>query len=220
MEALAPIDRRCKVCDLELEAGQSECWNRVCGMPDRGFAWNFAIAVRSGDFERALNNYKFSGHREWAAIFGRILVGFLDGNAAVFKGIDLIVSSPTYTKLGARRSWDHTQAILVAADREQDPSGRWPFDLSDSPAVVKSEDTEPMLPKTFWDRKTHAEGSLREALNVPNPDRTRGRQIAVVDDVFTTGLTLREVARALIDQGGAEAVVGISLMRQPAGRAR
>jgi predicted amidophosphoribosyltransferase len=77
-----------------------------------------------------------------------------------------------------------------------------------------------MLPKTFWDRKTHAEGSLREALNVPNPDRTRGRQIAVVDDVFTTGLTLREVARALIDQGGAEAVVGISLMRQPAGRAK
>lgn len=220
IEALAPFDRRCKVCDLEFEAGQTSCWNRVCRLAERGFEWNYAVAVRSGVLEQALNAYKFGGNREWAVIFGRILVGFLNAHTAEFGEMDLIVSSPTFTNRGARRSWDHIKAILEAADREQDPAGRWPFDLDDPPAIIKTADTEPMLPKQLTDRIANAEGPLRQALNVPDPSRTRGRQIVVVDDVFTTGHTLRETARALIEQGGAAAVYGVSLMRQPAGRGK
>jgi predicted amidophosphoribosyltransferase len=38
-------------------------------------------------------------------------------------------------------------------------------------------------------------------------------RILVYDDVFTTGLTLNEVARALRVEGGASAVCGVSLAR-------
>ena len=40
-------------------------------------------------------------------------------------------------------------------------------------------------------------------------------RIVVIDDVFTDGLTLNEVARALRLQGGAERVFGVTLVRQP-----
>jgi len=92
-------------------------------MAEKWFEWNYAIAMRSGVLEQVINAYKYagpdSGERGWAAIFGRILVGFLDANRRVFGDMDLIIASPTYTGPGSRRSWDHVRDILEAAEREQ-----------------------------------------------------------------------------------------------------
>jgi predicted amidophosphoribosyltransferase len=41
-----------------------------------------------------------------------------------------------------------------------------------------------------------------------------GSRILVIDDVFTEGSTLREVARALV-KAGADEVAGLTLARQP-----
>lgn len=222
MEPLAPPDRRCPVCDQTFAEGAETCRNPVCGMAEKWFEWNYAIAMRSGVLEQVINAYKYagpdSGERGWAAIFGRILVGFLDANRRVFGDMDLIIASPTYTGPGSRRSWDHVRDILEAAEREQVGPQRWPFDLRVPPAVVKTTDTEPMTRMKYKERRPHAETEIRAALSVPDAARTRGRRIAVLDDVFTDGLTQREVARALRRQGEAKEVYGVTLARQPYGR--
>lgn len=153
--------------------------------------------MRSGTLQRVINDYKYSGptsdSRGWAAIFGRILVGFLDANEPTFEGADLIVASPTFTGPGSRRDWDHVRGILAAADAEQVPPGRWPFDLADTPAVIKTANTPSMVSmKSYSERRLNAEGPVRDSLAVPDPSRTADRRIVVVDDVFTDGLTLRE----------------------------
>lgn len=81
VEALAPADRRCSICDLPFHEGESACRNPVCAMSERWFTCNYAIAMRSGELERAINAYKYQSQRGWAAIFGRILVGFLASHA-------------------------------------------------------------------------------------------------------------------------------------------
>ena len=48
------------------------------------------------------------------------------------------------------------------------------------------------------------------------PDLVRGKRILVYDDVYTEGLTLREVARSLRDAGAIE-VSEIVLAREPYG---
>ena len=63
-------------------------------------------------------------------------------------------------------------------------------------------------------RRAVAEGSLRRALRVVAPRQVAGARILVVDDVFTEGSTLREVARTLL-MVGAEEVAGLVLARQP-----
>jgi predicted amidophosphoribosyltransferase len=222
MEPLADPTLRCEVCDQTFPDGSSECGNPVCRMDedDRYFIWNFAIAMRTRWLKTAINDYKYNGRRAWAAIFGRILIGFLGANE-VFKDIevDLIVGNPAYTGPGATRSWDHVHEILAAADREQDMKawiGGWELDLEDPPAVIKTAATPSMVDLgTAAERRRHAQTTLRGALVVPDPGRTRGKTIVVFDDVFTGGWTLREVARALIVQGGAAAVYGVSLSRQP-----
>jgi predicted amidophosphoribosyltransferase len=222
MEPLADPDDRCDVCDQTYIEGETACRNPVCGMGERWFDWNYAIAMRSCVLQRVINAYKYSeaasGNRGWAAIFGRILVGFLDANESTFESADLIVASPTFIGAGSRRDWDHIREILAAADAEQVPPGRWPFDFAQPPVVLRTSDAPPMTGMNYQQRRVNAEGAVRGSLAVPDASRTMGRRIIVVDDVFTDGLTMREVARTLRLQGRAAEVQGVTLARQPFGR--
>ena len=74
--------------------------------------------------------------------------------------------------------------------------------------------TEPMVGHTWRERKAIAEGPLRAALRVAEPAAIVGKRVLVVDDVFTEGFTIREVARALRLAGAAE-VSEIVLAREP-----
>ena len=69
-----------------------------------------------------------------------------------------------------------------------------------------------MVGHTHRERRDIAEGPLRQALLVTRD--VRGLNVLVYDDVFTDGLTLDEVARAL-RHAGANAVCGVTLCRQP-----
>jgi predicted amidophosphoribosyltransferase len=51
-------------------------------------------------------------------------------------------------------------------------------------------------------RREMAEGVLRAALSVP--EGVAGRRILVMDDVYSEGYSLREMARALLEAGAAE----------------
>jgi ComF family protein len=56
------------------------------------------------------------------------------------------------------------------------------------------------------------EKNVRGAFTVKYPDRVAGRRVLLVDDVYTTGSTLRECARVLVG-AGAEEVAAITLAR-------
>ena len=99
----------------------------------------------------------------------------------------------------------------MAAQEQLAPG--WPFAVN-PPVIVKTTETPSMARvATYQERKANAEGPVRASLHVLDPTRVVGRSIVVVDDVFTDGLTLREVARAL-RAAGAAAVYGVALARQ------
>jgi predicted amidophosphoribosyltransferase len=213
MEPLAPPNERCDICDRPFKVGEADCRNPLCGPAQRYFAWNFAIAMRSGVLERAINAYKFDGRRGWAVLFGRILAGFLEQQAPLFRDFDLIVASPTF--IGPEgRNFDHTRLVLEHAAEEVAPGSSWAFDLNDTPAIIKTGPTESFTNKSYAQRRDLAHTELREALAVPDPRRTAGARILVYDDVFTDGHTLNEVARALLFDGNAADVCGVTLCRQ------
>lgn len=214
---IAGRDHSCSICELPFNPGEVTCRNPPCGslFTKRWFVRNYAVGMRSGPLETAITRFKYQEQRGWAAIFARILLGFLEANRWIFGDVHMITASPAFVGEGAHRSWDHLRLVLEAADREQAPASSWPFDLGAPPAIVKTGETPRMVGMSYQERKANARGPLREALRVPDAARTWGRSIIVVDDVFTDGLTLNEVARALICQGNADRVVGLTLARQP-----
>lgn len=54
--------------------------------------------------------------------------------------------------------------------------------------------------------------NLRQAFTVRNPDAIAGRRLLLIDDVFTTGTTLNECAKALL-KAGATSVCALTLAR-------
>lgn len=165
--------------------------------------------------EAAINRYKYADKTGWGIIFGRILVGFLEKSQEQFRSFDLIVPSPTFVGDGQnQRRWDHVLFMLQKASRASD--GSWPFVVEDPPVLLKARPTRRLVSCSGWtERRDVCKTEVRESLEVPDPNRTRGMRIVVVDDVFTDGLNLNEIARALVVKGEAACVWGLSLARQP-----
>jgi predicted amidophosphoribosyltransferase len=198
----------CDVCDQTLKP-DGTCGNPMCNWDDRYFEWVWAISMRTGQMKQAIDRYKYGEKRGWAAIFGRILAGFLGENRSIFGTYDLIIPSPSYVGPGAQRSFDHTEEIVRAAEIEEPVA--WPFAYG---VVVKAAATERFVKRSWRDRKAIAEGPLRDALKIPDPRLVQGKAILVIDDVFTEGFTIREVARAL-KKAGAREVSQVVLAREP-----
>ena len=207
----APVAARaCPVCGQALTADCGPCPNVVCGSDDRPFASVRAVCAHADEMWRAVVRLKYDEERGWAPILGRILVGFLEEHRADFEDYDLITPSANYVGPGAKRSWDHLRLILEAAQVE---GPAWPFAYD---LIVKTAPTDRFFGKSPRERSEIAQGPLRAALSVPDPDRVAGRRILVFDDVYSEGFTIREMARALVGAGAAE-VSGIVLARRKGG---
>ncbi|MDQ1392480.1 MAG: hypothetical protein QOF30_1457 [Acidimicrobiaceae bacterium] len=198
----------CGVCGQALRPGES-CVNDWCTRADRWFSVVWSIGPHVEGWRRVIAGYKYRGQTAWASMLGRALVEYLDEHMPWFDEYDVLVPMPAYTGPGARRSWDPVGEIVVVASRLAGP--RWGFEAG---LVVKTRETAALAALSRPARRACAEGPLRGALRVPEPGVVEGLRILVIDDVFTEGSTLREVARALV-RAGADEVAGLTLARQP-----
>jgi predicted amidophosphoribosyltransferase len=166
--------------------------------------------MRTGALRRAIDRYKVDGKIAWARIFARVLLGYLDAHPRVFERYELIVPSPTFVGAGGR-AFDHTAEVIEWAQVED--VNEWPFATG---VIEKVRSTTAFRGRTWQQRREIAETELRQALVVPKPKIVAGNRVLVYDDVYTEGLTLREVARAVRAAGAVE-VSEVVLARQPYG---
>ncbi|MDQ1399484.1 MAG: hypothetical protein QOK20_1416 [Acidimicrobiaceae bacterium] len=203
----------CRVCGQSIRPHES-CANDWCSRADRYFSVVWSIGPHVGAWRRVIAGYKYRHQTGWATVLGRILLGYLDEHMPWFDEYDVLVPMPAFTGPAARRSWDQVGEFVAVASRLAGPC--WQFE---SGLVVKARETPALAGLSRPARRACAEGPLRDALRVPDPAAVAGSRILVVDDVFTEGSTLREVARALV-RAGADEVAGLTLARQPWQRAR
>ena len=205
----AAASRGCPVCGEPL-LGARPCANTVCTLEDRWFSRIYTVSSCPEDVWTAVCRYKYDEDRDWAPVLGRILVGFLEERREELQDYDLITTGALYVGPRARRLWDHLRLILDAA--AADGPG-WPFvpDL-----ITKSGPTGQFLGRGVETRRAIAEHSLRAALAVPHPELVAGRRVLVVDDVYSEGFSLREMARVLRLAGAAE-VAGLVFARKKGG---
>jgi predicted amidophosphoribosyltransferase len=199
---------RCPSCDQPMDAGR--CPNAVCNLDDRYFSRVYTVADRPDVMWRVIMDYKYGEHRAWAEILGGVLVGYLDEHRDDLAGYHLITNGAIYVGPRAQRLWDYLQLILQSARREGP-------DWAIAPGLItKSAPTGRFLGISAQARREIAEGELRALLSVSEPDRVVGRRILVMDDIFSEGYSLREMARALLDAGAAE-VAGLVFARHKGG---
>jgi ComF family protein len=125
-------------------------------------------------------------------VFGRVLGELLASRVAAVgldAGIDCVLPVPLHPRRHAERGFNQSAEIARFTARALE------IPLEARLAVRRSQ-TRPQVGLTPGQRYSNVQGAFAAA-----PVSLRGRHVAIVDDVITTGSTVAELARALCEAG-------------------
>lgn len=171
-----------------------------CLLTPPAFSCARSLGRYEGTLLDAIHVFKYGGNTNMGRLLGEILAeaaytGFQPGDWTV------LIPVPLHVRRLRERTFN--QSVLLARAL----SGRFGIPV-DVLSLKRRRDTTPQVALGRAERRANIQG----AFEVASPDRVAGQRVLLVDDVYTTGNTLNECARVLLD-GGAVAVAALTLAR-------
>ncbi len=164
----------------------------------------YAVARSVGRYEKtlltAIHRFKYRGKTGIGDLLSGIMADFAEKTWDM-KVFSRILPVPLHRRRLRERGFN--QAMILARGL----SRRFNIPL-DFTSLRRNLFTPPQVGLDRKQRLTNVQG----AFTVTHPERIDGRRLLLVDDVFTTGSTLNECARVLI-QAKAEAVAVLTMAR-------
>jgi len=184
----------CPSCIAQIEFLQSS-WEPTDELPSlRGLR---SVARLSGPLQKAIHSFKYEGLRALASTLGAILS---DGWEAAPRAVDVIVPVPLHPSRLRERGYNQS-ALLV---RELGRRAGLPVAER---TLLRTTPTRPQVGLNVEERAQNVRNAFR-----CHDNPLRGLRVLLVDDVLTTGATLRACTHALV-QGEVHAVWGLTLAR-------
>ncbi len=152
-----------------------------------------SICLYAPPVSRLLQNLKYGADRTAVAALASLTARF---NLPFLAEVDLVIPVPLFPRRLRKRGMN--QSLLLA--RLFFPNDRKAI-CPDN--LMRSRDT---VPQTGLDGKQRRK-NLRGAFSVKRKDEIQEKRICLVDDVFTTGTTVKECAQTLMRAGAAEVFV-------------
>jgi ComF family protein len=182
----------CRVCSLPLVSVHSDiCGSCISDPPF--FSYVVSYGLYSDVLASAINLFKFSGFRRLSKPLSRFLL------ETEIPDVDLVMPVPMTKRSMLERGYN--QSALIA--KEVSKATGYPLDID---SLQKVRETLPQVGLKAEDRAKN----LKNAFLVTGD--LRGKRVLLIDDVMTTGATLRECSRVLVKAGATE-VIGLVLAR-------
>lgn len=175
-------------------AGKVPLACRFCRVPPP-FRWAVHVGVYEGALQTHIQRLKFENHRLAARTLGYLLAGQVMSRISP-EGNNVIVPVPLHARRLAARGYNQA-ALLAQAISEH-------CGVPIAHALWRQRETSPQARLSMRERRQN----LRGAFRVTEPAAVRGRHVVLIDDVYTTGVTTREAALALLRAGAG--VVGVA----------
>lgn len=202
MEMWAGLGRGMGICEkcgrfcAGLEEGRL-C--RECGEDPPPYALARGVAPYEGQVREALHQFKFFGRRELAGPFGEVMAA-LAAEVFPLRAAGVVVPVPLHERRQRERGFN--QAALLA--RVMGSALRLPV-LERALARIRETPSQTTL------SREHRQANLCGAFSAgEDSPAVEGRNVLLVDDVYTTGATAVECCRALL-AAGAGAVYVVTL---------
>ncbi len=164
------------------------------------FAKARSLCPYEGLIAEIISRFKFGGVASLARPLGILLAEYRDPEFP-FSGIDLLIPVPLHTRRLRERGFN--QSLLLA--REVSRRRSIPLNFA---ALRRSRQTQPQTQLSGPQRQKNVRG----AFEVRSAGAVADKRILLIDDVFTTGATVQECAKALLD-AGAKSVDVLTLAR-------
>lgn len=194
-----PSDRLCQPCRLVAPA----------------FARAFAFGVYENELRELIHLLKYGGLTPLARPLGERLAGLVAGMAELPCEL-LVIPVPLHKSKYRQRGFNHAGLIarsMLKQMHRQAPGRR--LTLA-SGVMERTRSTESQASLTPRQRRQN----LRGAFTVTAPDRFAGRDVLLVDDIYTTGATARAASRVLLGAGAASVWVATVARAQRQGVAQ
>ncbi len=150
---------------------------------------------------RLIHAFKYDGVETVGMVFAGAIETYAREHPAFFHGITRIMPVPLHPRRYAERGFNQAgifaQALGIGSAKRVDEI-----------SLRRTRQTLRQVRLT----KPEREQNVRGAFACSSPDRLSGERVCLVDDVFTTGSTMEECARVLL-QAGAGEVRGFALAR-------
>jgi len=169
----------------------------VCRRMKRPFARAIAYGSYEGELRELIHLLKYGCVRPAADVLGRVLG---EAMAALDSGFEqrtiLVIPVPLHKSKYRQRGFNQAELIARAAlkahksDRLQLATG----------VLQRIRETESQIGLTSHQRRAN----LRGAFAVPRTAEVTGREVLLVDDVYTTGATMTECAQVVRRSGAAK----------------
>jgi ComF family protein len=165
------------VSDVSLTCGE-------CLKNEPSFTWARSFGLYEGTLREAIHHLKYYGIKRLARPLSDLMI------TMEFPRADAMIPVPLYKKRLRKREFNHA-ALL----------GRYLAGYSGIPLVmntlVKVRDTAPQVGLNAKDRKKN----IKNAFDITNRGPVLEKDIVLVDDVYTTGATIRECSELLKKEG-------------------
>lgn len=198
LAALRPIaGSLCALCGERLVspyAAAGEHGEPMCGLCRRMKpAYDKAAAYGSyeGGLRDLIHLLKYQQVRPAASVLGRMLAEVIEHLSVAFEGArPLVVPVPLHERKLQERGFNQSELIARAALKLRPAN----LDLKlHAGVVVRSRATQSQTGLSSHQRRAN----IRGAFVIAQPEQVSGRQVVLIDDVFTTGTTVSECARLL-----------------------
>lgn len=161
-----------------------------------------AVCSYEGIILDAIHKFKYGRNLTIGAALARLLASF-EFNDFDIGAFDLILPVPLHIRRLRRRGFN--QSLIFARALAK----KYKVELDFSILKRKNQ----TLSQTGLDKKARS-SNIRGAFCVFSPEKLKGKNVLIVDDVYTTGATLNECAKTL-KKAGAAMVGAITLARVP-----
>lgn len=171
-----------------------------CNLNKRTFEKARAIAYYDGTLLKSIQQFKYNDRFAFIRPLGKLLGDYLMALEDGFS-YGLIIPVPLHKKRLRERGFNQSSLLAkVVAKRTSIP-----LDVS---SLRRVRWTEPQTNLSGKEREKNVKGAFK----VVKRDRVEGKKILLIDDVFTTGSTVNECAKALL-RVGAKGVDILTLAR-------
>jgi len=168
-----------------------------CRMAPPDFARAAAWGVYTDGMREAIQLLKYERMETAAGPLGRLLARVIERMADEGMSTDLtVIAVPLFAAKQRQRGYNQSVLLADHAIRELRRNRGWSLKVAHR-AMVRTRQTE-----NQFGLSTHARRrNLRGAFTVADPQWVSGREVLLIDDIYTTGATARECARVLRQAG-------------------